>query len=236
MFRRVALSGSSTSLLVPLGTLVARSPFSFTYGSFVTPLSRRFMTTTTSTGPPPPISPTPPPQGASAKTASINSVSLVGVAHNIESGFVFEEAVLQFTLTTTALQTNVSSASSEGCASNATSNAECVVERDHHVIRCFGEVFSQEVQNKIKEGSVVCVNGRLRLNPQLEPSVNKYYYFPYIQVQPPHGQVAVVYTDRTSPPPLVDAPTGVVEDNPPTKTGAPATPEVLSPSAATPSK
>lgn len=132
-------------------------------------------------------------RSVSSPAASINSVSLVGVAHDIQQGFVFEDPVLQFTLTTTALHTTPE-----------TGNAECVVEKDHHVIRCFGELFSQDIHQKVKEGSVVCVSGRLRLNPQLEPSVNKYYYFPYIQVQPPHGQVAVVYADRANPPQAVD--------------------------------
>lgn len=148
--------------------------------------------------------------GVASQSSSINSVSLVGVAHDIQLGFVFEESVLQFTLTTTSLQTNTlvpslpgSSAANPSLGAGATE--ECVVEKDHHVVRCFGEVFSQEVQQKIKEGSVVCVSGRLRLNPQLEPSVNKYYYFPYIQVQPPYGQVAIVYTDRTNPPQPTDS-------------------------------
>lgn len=153
--------------------------------------------------------------GVPSHTSSINSVSLVGVAHDIQLGFVFEESVLQFTLTTTSLQTNAVVPPLPGGGTARPSHhggvggtEECVVEKDHHVIRCFGELFSQEVHQKIKEGSVVCINGRLRLNPQLEPSVNKYYYFPYIQVQPPYGQVAVIYTDRTSPPPPTESSNG----------------------------
>lgn len=123
---------------------------------------------------------------------SINSVTLIGVAHDIQSGYVFEDAVTQFTVTTTSLDTTHA-------------DQECVVEKDHHTVRCFGEVFAQDVRARVKEGNIVCVNGRLRLNPQLEPSSNKYYYFPYIQVQPPHGQVSVVYGDRRSPPSPSDA-------------------------------
>lgn len=119
--------------------------------------------------------------------SSINSVTLVGVAHDIQTGYVYEDVVTQFTLTTTSLDTT-----------NPTE--ECVVEKDHHTIRCFGDVFAQDVRARVKEGNVICVNGRLRLNPQIEPSCGKYYYFPYIQVQPPHGQVAVVYGDRRAPP------------------------------------
>ncbi|KAG5489947.1 hypothetical protein JKF63_00065 [Porcisia hertigi] len=134
------------------------------------------------------------------RAPSINCVTLVGVVHDIQTGYVFEDAVTQFTLTTTSLDT-------------ANQAQECVVEKDHHTVRCFGDVFSREVRSKLSEGSVVCVNGRLRLNPQMEPSCNKYYYFPYIQVQPPHGQVSVVYGDRRSPPSPVNAPTGELDNS-----------------------
>ncbi|KAG5463899.1 hypothetical protein LSCM1_00072 [Leishmania martiniquensis] len=133
------------------------------------------------------------------RAPSINCVTLVGVVHDIQTGYVFEDAVTQFTLTTTSLDT-------------ASQSQDCVVEKDHHTVRCYGDVFSREVRAKLSEGSVVCVNGRLRLNPQLEPSCNKYYYFPYIQVQPPHGQVSVVYGDRRSPPATVNAAAGELKN------------------------
>ncbi|KAH9581995.1 Primosome PriB/single-strand DNA-binding [Trypanosoma melophagium] len=129
-------------------------------------------------------------QTVTRRCKSVNSVTLVGVVHDIQSGFVYEDAVTQFTLTTTSIDTTHPT-------------QEVVVEKDHHTIRCFGELFSAEVKQKIKEGNVVCVNGRLRLSPQLEPSCNKHFYFPYIQVQPPHGQVAVIHGDRrTTPAPV----------------------------------
>ena len=118
---------------------------------------------------------------------SVNSVTLVGVVHDVQTGYVFEDPVTQFCVTTTSIDTT-------------NPVQECVVEKDHHTIRCFGEAFSQDVKNRIKEGNVVCVSGRLRLNPQLEPSCNKHFYFPYVHVQPPHGQVALVHADRKKPP------------------------------------
>lgn len=156
-----------------------------------------------------------------ASFPSINAVSLVGVAHDIQAGYVFEESVLQFTVTTTALQSGVA-ASRPASGSSA---AECVVEKDHHVVRCFGELFSQDVQQRVKEGSIVCVHGRLRLNPQLEPSVNKYYYFPYIQVQPPHGQISVIYSDRANPPQAVEPAPAAVEPREAPAAAATAAPE-----------
>lgn len=121
---------------------------------------------------------------------SLNNVTLVGVVHDIQTGFVYEDAVTQFTLTTTSLDTT-------------TAAGECAVEKDHHTIRCFGDTYSSDIKAKLKEGNVVCVNGRLRMNPQLEPSCNKHFYFPFVHVQPPHGQVSVVHGDRRKPP--VDA-------------------------------
>eukprot|EP00658_Telonema_sp_P-2_P032463 TRINITY_DN24036_c0_g1_i3.p1 TRINITY_DN24036_c0_g1~~TRINITY_DN24036_c0_g1_i3.p1 ORF type:complete len:164 (+),score=29.32 TRINITY_DN24036_c0_g1_i3:58-549(+) len=118
---------------------------------------------------------------------SLNNVTLVGVVHDIQTGFVYEDAVTQFTLTTTSLDTT-------------TSSGECAVEKDHHTIRCFGDTYSSDIKAKLKEGNVICVNGRLRMNPQLEPSCNKHFYFPFVHVQPPHGQVSVCLL-YTSPSP-----------------------------------
>lgn len=117
----------------------------------------------------------------------VNSVTLVGVVHDIQGGYVYEDSVTQFTLTTTSIDTT-------------NPQQECVVEKDHHTVRCFGDMFSAEVKAKLKEGNVVCVNGRLRLNPQSEPTCNKHFYFPFIHVQPPFGQVAVIHADRRKAP------------------------------------
>lgn len=119
---------------------------------------------------------------------SINNVTLVGVVHDIQSGYVFEDAVTQFTLTTTSIDTT-------------NDNHDAVVEKDHHTVRCFGDVFSGEIKSKLQEGNVVCVNGRIRLNPQLEAGTNKHFYFPFVHVQPPHGNVAVIHADRRKAPP-----------------------------------
>lgn len=123
---------------------------------------------------------------------SVNNVTLVGVVHDIQTGYVYEDPVTQFTLTTTALDT-------------AGGEDGCVVEKDHHTVRCFGEVFAGEVKAKIKEGAVLCVNGKLRMNPQLEPQCGKHFYFPFIHVQPPTGQVTVISSDRRKAPPTAES-------------------------------
>src|SRR4051794_8941332 len=92
---------------------------------------------------------------------SVNQVTLVGVVHDIQTGFVYEDPVTQFCVTTTSIDTT-------------NPLQECVVEKDHHTVRCFGEAFAQDVKTRLKEGNVVCIAGRLRLNPQLEPSCNKH--------------------------------------------------------------
>ncbi|KNH03802.1 MP18 RNA editing complex protein [Perkinsela sp. CCAP 1560/4] len=115
---------------------------------------------------------------------SINHVTLVGVAHDVQSGFVYEDPVCQFTLSTSSLDTMI----------NGRTN-EAVLEKDHHTIRCFGEPFCTQVRQMIREGYVVVASGRLRLNPQMDPSTSKYHYFPYIHVSPPHGNVHVIHGD-----------------------------------------
>lgn len=123
---------------------------------------------------------------------SVNSVTLVGVVHDIQSGFVYEDAVTQFTLTTTSIDT-------------ASAAQECVVEKDHHTVRCFGDQFAHDVRGRIKEGNVLCVAGRLRLNPQLEPGCNKHFYFPYVHVDAANGGISVVHGDRRKPPAMSTA-------------------------------
>eukprot|EP00759_Apiculatamorpha_spiralis_P040512 PhF_6_TR39062/c0_g1_i2/m.58457 len=115
---------------------------------------------------------------------SVNHVTLVGVAHDVQAGFVYEDPVCQFTLSTSSLDTMI----------NGKTN-EAVLEKDHHTIRCFGEPFSGQIRQMIKEGYVVVVSGRLRLNPQLDPTTSKHHYFPYIHVAPPHGNVHVIHGD-----------------------------------------
>mmetsp|Transcript_24403 Transcript_24403/g.38004 ORF Transcript_24403/g.38004 Transcript_24403/m.38004 type:complete len:188 (-) Transcript_24403:31-594(-) len=115
---------------------------------------------------------------------SINHVTLVGVAHDVQSGFVYEDPVCQFTLSTSSLDTMI----------NGRTN-EPVLEKDHHTIRCFGEPFCTQVRQMIREGYVVVASGRLRLNPQMDPATSKYHYFPYIHVSPPHGNVHVIHGD-----------------------------------------
>jgi hypothetical protein len=120
-------------------------------------------------------------------STSINNVTLVGVVHDIQLGYVYETRVCQFVITTTSIDTTNPA-------------QDCVVEKDHHTIRCFGESFAEEMHSRLKEGAVVCTSGRLRLNPQLEQSCGKHFYFPYVHVEPPFGSVSVVHGDHRRPP------------------------------------
>lgn len=130
---------------------------------------------------------------ASTGPSSVNNVTLVGVVHDIQNGYVYEDRVTQFVVTTTSIDTTNPA-------------QECVVEKDHHTVRCYGDAFAEEVRGRIKEGCVVCVSGRLRLNPQLEPTCGRHFYFPFLHVTPPHGGVALVHGDRRRPPAAQDKP------------------------------
>jgi hypothetical protein len=151
-------------------------------------------------------------------------VTLVGVVHDIQTGYVYEDAVTQFTLTTTSIDTSLGGAS------------ECVIEKDHHTIRCFGDSFSADIKNRIKEGNVVAVNGRLRMNPQLEQSCNKHFYFPFVHVQPPNGNVAVIHSDRRKvPPPTSPAAEEIPPPAAPSQAGDAAEPQQAADAATQPS-
>jgi hypothetical protein len=40
----------------------------------------------------------------------------------------------------------------------------------------------------------------------LESSCNKYFYFPYVHVEPPFGSLSIVHGDRRKPPEAVSKP------------------------------
>jgi hypothetical protein len=207
MFRRFQLTSrfQSNSCLLLLTTTTNSINNNNTNLNF----SRRFQTETataaTTTSPETQPASAPPKRKTivTKPSSSINNVTLTGVIHDVQVGYVFETRVTQFVLTTTSIDTTHYNNGSNSGNNNASNNTDCVVEKDHHTIRCFGEPFADDIAARIKEGSVVCCNGRLRLNPQLEQSCGKHFYFPYVHIEPPFGSVAIVHGDHRRPPKMV---------------------------------
>ena len=112
-----------------------------------------------------------------AHARCVNHILLVGVVQDIQQGFVFDDPVTQFTVSTEF------EAPSPGDP-----------DRDFHTVRCFGEYFGKKEGGLelLREGQTVCVSGRLRMVPQFEQASNKFYHFPVVHVQEGAGSVHVL--------------------------------------------
>ncbi len=115
----------------------------------------------------------------------VNHVVLVGAAQDITQGYVFEDRVLQFVVTTMF-----------------DDPAPGDPDRDFHTVRVFGEELAAAVAEQLRgagasassatAGGVkrtVMVSGRLRMIPQYEPTAGRYYHFPVVHVHAGSGNV-----------------------------------------------
>lgn len=95
---------------------------------------------------------------------------LMGIVQDIKTGYVFEDHVLQFTVATQF------EAPSPGDP-----------DKDFHLVRVYEESFWRPLKEELKDGDVVLVNGRLRMVPQYDAVLRKYYHHPVVQVFPGTG-------------------------------------------------
>jgi hypothetical protein len=102
---------------------------------------------------------------------------MMGVAQDVQEGFVFEERCLQFIVVT-----------------HFNDAAPGDPDRDFHTVRVLGDEMCKVLASTLKgaAGRRVMVSGRLRLVPQYEPAAGKYYHFPMILVQGGAGAVHVL--------------------------------------------
>lgn len=106
----------------------------------------------------------------------VNTCVLLGAVQEIETGYVFEDHVLQFTIATEF------KAPSPGDP-----------DMDFHVVRVYGgEDYWRPVQAMMADGARFLVSGRLRMVPQYDTIMKKYHHFPVIQVYPGTGSVVRV--------------------------------------------
>lgn len=116
-----------------------------------------------------------PPEEAdiSVHLSCVNQVVLVGKCHDVQKGFVQDVKVTQFTV---------------HCPWEGSEPPVGEAQTDKIVVRCGAGVNEEAV----KVGSVVCVIGQLRMNPQMESMSSKYYYFPIVTVTAASGSVTSV--------------------------------------------
>jgi hypothetical protein len=113
---------------------------------------------------------------APAKFAPVNAVSLVGVMHDVTTGFIGEEPVTQFTLTTTHIATD---ADAPDLHAPKTVGSAREQQRDHYVIRAMGET-AASVAAVAAEGNVATVSGQLRMNARNDGG--KPFFYPFVAV------------------------------------------------------
>nr|CCC91810.1 putative RNA-editing complex protein MP42 [Trypanosoma congolense IL3000] len=122
------------------------------------------------------VAPNAPEEGeVAAHWRCVNHCVLMGTVQNIQEGYVFEEKVLQFTLITDF----------EGPSPGDP-------DKDFHTVRVFDGEYGSRVKEQLKEGDHFLVTGRLRMVPQYDPSMRKYYHYPVVQVHPGSGSVLKV--------------------------------------------
>lgn len=100
----------------------------------------------------------------------VNSCTVMGAVSDVKDGYVFEERVLQFTVATTF-----------------ESPSPGDPDKDFHLVRVYDESVWQPLKEQIKEGDVVLATGQLRLIPQYDAALRKYYHYPVVQVHPGSG-------------------------------------------------
>nr|CCC49401.1 putative RNA-editing complex protein MP42 [Trypanosoma vivax Y486] len=122
------------------------------------------------------VAPNAPEEGeVAAHWRCVNHCVMMGKVQNIQEGYVFEDKVVQFTLITDF----------EGPSPGDP-------DKDFHTVRVFEEAYSEQVRSRLKEGESYLVTGRLRMVPQYDDSMKKYYHYPVIQVHPGSGSVLKV--------------------------------------------
>ena len=127
----------------------------------------------------------------------VNLVHLVGVAHDIQHGFIGDDAVTQFQLsvvyapvetdapTVNPLPDAKSPAARGvggvgGAGKAASTAAMAAKEREFFTVRC-GDM-QPDLRATLSDGAVVAVRGALKINMQPEPAVpgGKLFAFPFI--------------------------------------------------------
>jgi len=103
----------------------------------------------------------------------VSKAVLVGSCSEIQRGYFHEDYVTQF----------VVACPFENCPPGET-------EKDNILVRCSG--LDTVLKGAMKENDIVCVVGQLRMNPQMDPTNSKFYYFPSVYVTPSTGSVTVL--------------------------------------------
>ncbi|KPA74237.1 putative mitochondrial RNA-editing complex protein [Leptomonas pyrrhocoris] len=119
------------------------------------------------------VAPNAPEEGdIAAHWRCVNLCVLMGSVREVEDGYVFQDHVLQFTVATEFANPSPGDP-----------------DMDFHTVRVYGDEFWQPLKADIQAGGRFLVTGRLRMVPQYDTVMKKYYHYPVIQVFPGTGNV-----------------------------------------------
>ncbi|KPI84273.1 putative RNA-editing complex protein [Leptomonas seymouri] len=122
------------------------------------------------------VAPNAPEEGdVAAHWRCVNLCVLMGSVQEVEEGYVFEDHVLQFTV-----------------ATDFANPSPGDPDMDFHTVRVYGDEFWKPLKADIQAGGRFVVTGRLRMVPQFDTVMKKYYHYPVIQVFPGTGNVVRV--------------------------------------------
>lgn len=119
-------------------------------------------------------------------------LTLTGTVHDIQTGFLVDDPVTQFTLTTAVLKFDAGDVDPPIYPTDAKRTGDARVrERDHFTVRCFGSQ-AATARLELSEGTIASVTGQLRMNKQVEAgSGSRSFFFPFIAVRPDKGDSVV---------------------------------------------
>lgn len=119
------------------------------------------------------VAPNAPEEGdIAAHWRCVNLCVVMGSVQDVEEGYVFLDHILQFTV-----------------ATEFTSPSPGDPDMDFHTVRVYGEEVWLPLKADLQRGGRFLVTGRLRMVPQFDTVLRKYYHYPVIQVQPGTGNV-----------------------------------------------
>lgn len=122
------------------------------------------------------VAPNAPEEGdVAAHWRCVNLCVLMGTVEDVTDGYVFEDHVLQFTVVTDF----------EGPSPGDP-------DKDFHTVRVYDSAWWELLKPQLQEGGRFVVNGRLRMVPQFDATLKKYYHYPVVQVYPGTGSVMKV--------------------------------------------
>lgn len=117
-----------------------------------------------------------------AHIRSFSNAALMGSVVEVRHGFLGARAVTQLLLRV----------DEEATASAAEASPRTAEGPELVTVRCFGEQFAVTVREGVREGTVVLVNGVLKMNRLVDTDSRRSHAYPYVKVMPPFGTLAVM--------------------------------------------